>query len=68
MLATMKSSKVALNEETLEYLSNSLVLTVEEVSKAKTMAELLKPNEKYPEVVFIGRSNVGKSSLGRFYV
>lgn len=56
------------NGETLEFLSNALVMSVDETSRAKSMAELPKPNSTYPEVVFIGRSNVGKSSLGNSFL
>ena len=59
-----ESNNLRANGETLEFLSNALVLSVDEISRARSMGDLPKPNNTYPEVVFIGRSNVGKSSLG----
>lgn len=55
------------NEETYEFLTNSLVYTVDETAKASAMTEL--PNvSNAPEILFAGRSNVGKSSLVNFLV
>ena len=55
------------NEETYEFLTNSLVYTVDETAKASSMTELPTISNA-PEILFAGRSNVGKSSLVNFLV
>ena len=37
-----------------------------EEKNARSMSELPFPNNSIPEIMFLGRSNVGKSSLGCF--
>jgi len=55
------------NDETYEFLTNSLVYTVDETAKASSMTELPTISNA-PEILFAGRSNVGKSSLVNFLV
>ena len=64
----MRQVGPAPDDETIEFLANALVSAVEEEAKAKTMKDLPKPAVDLPEVVFAGRSNVGKSSLVNFMV
>lgn len=64
----MRQVGPAPDDETIEFLANALVSAVEEEAKAKTMKDLPKPSPDLPEVVFAGRSNVGKSSLVNFMV
>ena len=54
------------DSESLEFLANALVATVDEESKCRTMKDLPQPVETMPEVLLMGRSNVGKSSLVNF--
>lgn len=63
LLDAMRSSGVPPNDESLEFLANAIVCSVEEQKTAKTMAELPSPDQRVPEILFAGRSNVGKSSL-----
>lgn len=57
----MKMAGVELNDETFEFLANAVVKQVEFVTSAVSMGTL--PEPMCPEVAFVGRSNVGKSSL-----
>lgn len=68
LIEQMKIRGPAPNDETIEFLANSLVATVDEESKARSMKDLPKPVDDLPEIVFAGRSNVGKSSLVNFLV
>ena len=67
-LDAMRAQGVAPNDESLEFLANALVVTVNEDAKAKSMKDLPDPDLSMPEIVFVGRSNVGKSSLVNFLV
>jgi GTP-binding protein len=64
LFTTLRASRVRPNTESMEFLSNALVATVDKGIKADTMRDL--PSIDAPEVVFVGRSNVGKSSLVKF--
>ena len=67
IIDTMNDQKYYPNDETYEFLTNSLVYTVDEIAKSTSMTEL--PSSKNaPEILFAGRSNVGKSSLVNFLV
>lgn len=63
LMDAMRASGVEPNDETLEFLANALVYSVEEVATARSMGGLPPANISTPEVLFAGRSNVGKSSL-----
>jgi GTP-binding protein len=56
------------NDESLEFLANSCVASVEEEKRAKSMKDLPSASMSIPEVLLIGRSNVGKSTLVNFLV
>lgn len=64
----MRAQKIEPNDESYEFLSASLVATVREEASATTMKDLPSPDLTLPEIVFAGRSNVGKSSLVNFLV
>jgi pentatricopeptide repeat protein len=49
--------------ETYEFIANAAVRSVEKVASAKSMKALPPSRRELPEIVFVGRSNVGKSSL-----
>lgn len=68
LFSTMRALKIEPNDESYEFLSASLVATVREESTATTMKDLPSPDPSLPEIVFAGRSNVGKSSLVNFLV
>ncbi|CAM9541464.1 unnamed protein product [Scytosiphon promiscuus] len=51
------------NHETLEFATNAAVKEVEFETRAISMKTLPSGKAALPEVVFVGRSNVGKSSL-----
>lgn len=68
LLDAMRAGGVVPNDESLEFLANALVVTVNEDAKAKSMKDLPDPDLRMPEIVFVGRSNVGKSSLVNFLV
>eukprot|EP00468_Gymnochlora_sp_CCMP2014_P001383 CAMPEP_0167740990 /NCGR_PEP_ID=MMETSP0110_2-20121227/604_1 /TAXON_ID=629695 /ORGANISM="Gymnochlora sp., Strain CCMP2014" /LENGTH=562 /DNA_ID=CAMNT_0007624985 /DNA_START=57 /DNA_END=1745 /DNA_ORIENTATION=- len=53
--------KLDYNHETFEFLANGAVQGVKLIKKSNSMTNL--PKATVPEIVFIGRSNVGKSSL-----
>ena len=61
-------SPIRPDNESFEFLANALVATVDEESKGKTMKDLPQPVDTMPEVLLMGRSNVGKSSLVNFLV
>lgn len=61
ILDLMKASKVEANNETYEFLANAAVRQVDFVTGAVSMDTL--PPPIATEVAFVGRSNVGKSSL-----
>lgn len=63
LLDDMRSVRKFPNDETLEFLANAMVAGVSEQATATSMKDLPKPDVKIPEIVFAGRSNVGKSSL-----
>ncbi len=65
VLTTMKQVGVASDKETLEFIANAIVKEVSFVCRSTSMKGLPKPAlmTPLPEVVFVGRSNVGKSSL-----
>ena len=65
---SMRAAGLTPNEETLEFLANAFIVSVREKSRARAMRELPAANASVPEVVFVGRSNVGKSSLVNFLV
>jgi hypothetical protein len=56
------------NDETYEFLANAVVANVQQDATARAMKDLPKPDTALPEVILIGRSNVGKSSLVNFLV
>ena len=56
------------NDESLEFLANAIVASVEEEARSRSMKDLPPPSEKTPEVLLVGRSNVGKSTLVNFLV
>ena len=68
LLDAMKSTRIRSNDETLEYVVNAVVVSVGSGSRASSMKDLPSNSEKIPEIVFAGRSNVGKSSLVNFLV
>ena len=68
LFASMRRLKVEPNDESYEFLSASLVASVKEEASAVTMKDLPSPDLALPEIVFAGRSNVGKSSLVNFLV
>ncbi|CAN0249742.1 unnamed protein product [Ascophyllum nodosum] len=51
------------DQETLEFVTNASVKDVEFETRAVSMKSLPSGKAALPEVVFVGRSNVGKSSL-----
>jgi len=59
----LRANRVKTNSESLEFLANAIVATIDAGEKADTMKDLPKSSLKIPEIVFVGRSNVGKSSL-----
>lgn len=61
ILDLMRASMVEANNETFEFLANSAVRQVDFVTGAVSMDTL--PDPLATEVAFVGRSNVGKSSL-----
>ncbi len=65
VLTTMKQVGVSSDKETLEFIANAIVKEVSFVCRSTTMKGLPRPSltTPLPEVIFIGRSNVGKSSL-----
>jgi pentatricopeptide repeat protein len=63
LLGEMRASGVQPNSESLEFLANALVGSVEKGRTASSMKDLPEPMAEVPEIVFVGRSNVGKSSL-----
>jgi hypothetical protein len=63
MQGAPRKAHLAPDSETLQFLTNALVLSVGEKAVATSMAKLPQPDLSSPEVVFVGRSNVGKSSL-----
>lgn len=63
LLSEMRASGVRPNSESLEFLANALVGSVERGRTAASMRDLPEPLVEVPEIVFVGRSNVGKSSL-----
>jgi len=63
LLSKMRASGVRPNSESLEFLANALVGSVEKGRTASSMRDLPEPLAAVPEIVFVGRSNVGKSSL-----
>ena len=56
-------SKLKMNAETVEFLVMSLMISVLKEEKSVTMKQLPPLNMTEPEVIVLGRSNVGKSSL-----
>ena len=62
------TSPIRPNDESLEFLANALVASVEEQSSSRSMKDLPSPLLTSPEVLLVGRSNVGKSSLVNFLV
>lgn len=62
-MRTCGSRSVRPDDETLEFLGNAVISTVGRAYTAKTMKDLPSPDTNIPEIVFTGRSNVGKSSL-----
>lgn len=63
LMDAMRDSGLEPDDETLEFLANALVYSVDEVATARSMGGLPPANISTPEVLFAGRSNVGKSSL-----
>ncbi len=65
VLTAMKQAGVTSSKETLEFVANAIVKEVSFVCQSATMKGLprFSLQTPLPEVVFIGRSNVGKSSL-----
>ncbi len=65
VLTAMKKAGVTSSNETLEFVANAIVKEVAFVCQSTTMKGLPRSSLQtpLPEVVFIGRSNVGKSSL-----
>lgn len=61
VLDAMRATGVERDNETFEFLANAVVRQVEFVTGAVSMATL--PEALPAEVAFVGRSNVGKSSL-----
>jgi GTP-binding protein len=61
--SSRETKNIEPNDETLEFLSNAVVNSVGKQGKAQAMKDLPVPCDNIPEVVFTGRSNVGKSSL-----
>jgi ribosome biogenesis GTPase A len=66
LIDCMRANYLSPDDESFEFLANALVVTVNEESKSKTMKDLPDPDTSMPEIVFAGRSNVGKSSLVNF--
>ncbi|CAM9882402.1 unnamed protein product, partial [Laminaria digitata] len=63
VLDGMTALGVESDHETLEFVTNAAVKEVEFETRAVSMKSLPNGNAALPEVVFVGRSNVGKSSL-----
>jgi len=63
LLDVMRAAGNSPNDESLEFLANAIVYSVEEISTAVSMTDLPSPDMNTPEILFAGRSNVGKSSL-----
>ncbi|CAM9202755.1 unnamed protein product [Chrysoparadoxa australica] len=61
VLDVMAAGKVEANDQTYEFVANAAVGKVDFVTGAVSMETL--PTRWMPEAAFIGRSNVGKSSL-----
>jgi GTP-binding protein len=68
VVEAMRAARLEPDEETFEFLANAFVVSVDEVAKVRSMRDLPDPDRAMPEVVFVGRSNVGKSSLVNFLV
>ena len=68
LFASMRRQQMEPDDESYEFLSASLVASVKEEASAVTMKDLPSPDLALPEIVFAGRSNVGKSSLVNFLV
>ena len=68
LLSALRALSLAPDDESLECLSNALVANVDERYRARAMRDLPAPDSAAPEVVFVGRSNVGKSSLVNYIV
>ncbi len=65
VLTAMKQAGVTSDKETLEFVANAIVKDVSFVCQSTSMKGLPRPGlvTPLPEIVFVGRSNVGKSSL-----
>jgi GTP-binding protein len=61
VIDAMRAAGVELDDETFEFLANATVRQVEFITGAVSMDTL--PEPMNAEVAFVGRSNVGKSSL-----
>lgn len=61
--AMHRSPHASPDSQTLEWLVKGFVLTAEPVRQCKTMKSLPNSEKKYPEILLLGRSNAGKSSL-----
>ncbi len=55
--------KLKINAETHEYMITSFLLNLLKEEKSLTMKDLPSFNDQEPEIIVLGRSNVGKSSL-----
>lgn len=65
---TNKLKRILPNDESFEFLANALVASVEEEKRARNMKDLPTTKSDMPEVLLVGRSNVGKSTLVNFLV
>ena len=62
-LMELPGAEIGANFETYEFVTNAAVKNVRLEAKANAMPRLPPASASLPEVVFVGRSNVGKSSL-----
>jgi ribosome biogenesis GTP-binding protein YsxC/EngB len=63
VLDGMKDARIDADAETLEFVAGAVVKDVQFAGRSTNMRNLPQTVPSLPEVVFVGRSNVGKSSL-----
>ena len=68
LMDAVRAADLSPDDETVEFLANAFIASVRETCRARAMRDLPAGNASVAEVVFVGRSNVGKSSLVNFLV